>query len=263
MFKFIKIDKKAINSEIKKIEKREKKLRCEKLNSKPSALIVTVEEKIPDKVYKALKRAFSKAFDIVFNRGTFAIEKTFNKSNVKNEFQVKDFALNINPNRKVIKSLKRTKNNVQNMALSTVEGVGLGLLGIGFPDIILFTSMILKGVYETAVSYGFDYDTNTERLFILKLLEASMRIGNDFIETDNEIDDFITKNILNQIDDDYIKTQTNHTADAFAVEMLTMKFIQGLPVIGVLGGLANPVYYHKIMSYVQLKYRKRYLYSKL
>ena len=38
-----------------------------------------------------------------------------------------------------------------------------------------------------------------------------------------------------------------------------MKFVQGIPVVGVLGGAANPVYYRKILRYVQLKYRKRYL----
>ena len=34
------------------------------------------------------------------------------------------------------------------------------------------------------------------------------------------------------------------------------------PIVGMIGGAANPVYYHKVMSYVQLKYRKRYLLKK-
>lgn len=38
--------------------------------------------------------------------------------------------------------------------ISGVEGVGLGLLGIGLPDIPLFTAVILKSVYEIALSYG-------------------------------------------------------------------------------------------------------------
>ena len=41
--------------------------------------------------------------------------------------------------------------------------------------------------------------------------------------------------------------------------MLLLKFIQGLPVVGILGGAANPLYYHKITAYTQLKYRRRYL----
>ena len=53
----------------------------------------------------------------------------------------------------------------------------------------------------------------------------------------------------------------NATASAFALDMLLLKFIQGIPVIGLVGGAANPVYYKKVMQYVQLKYKKRYLLS--
>ncbi len=42
-----------------------------------------------------------------------------------------------------------------------------------------------------------------------------------------------------------------------------MKFIQGLPVVGIIGGMGNPVYYRKIMDYIQLKYKKRYLTVKI
>ena len=45
-------------------------------------------------------------------------------------------------------------------------------------------------------------------------------------------------------------------------DMLVLKFIQGLPVVGIVGGLSNPVYFNKIMEYVRLKYHKRYLLNK-
>lgn len=61
------------------------------------------------------------------------------------------------------------------------------------------------------------------------------------------------------ITDEEFDRQIQSTASAFAVDMLLLKFIQGLPVVGILGGAANPVYYGRIMKYVQLKYRKRYL----
>ena len=44
--------------------------------------------------------------------------------------------------------------------------------------------------------------------------------------------------------------------------MLCMKFIQGIPVVGVLGGAVNVSYFNRVMRYVKLKYRKRYLLSK-
>ena len=44
--------------------------------------------------------------------------------------------------------------------------------------------------------------------------------------------------------------------------MLLAKFVQGIPVAGILGGISNPVYYRRILYYVQLKYQKRYLLQK-
>ena len=52
-------------------------------------------------------------------------------------------------------------------------------------------------------------------------------------------------------------------ASALAMDMLILKFIQGIPVVGILGGAANPVYYGKILKYVRLKYRKGYLLKQL
>ena len=56
-----------------------------------------------------------------------------------------------------------------------------------------------------------------------------------------------------------LQRQLRQTGNAFAAEMLLVKFVQGLPVVGVLGGAANPLYYNRVMRYVQLKYQKRYL----
>ena len=53
--------------------------------------------------------------------------------------------------------------------------------------------------------------------------------------------------------------QIKRTAQVFAMDMLLLKFVQGLPVVGIVGGAANPVYYRKVMRYVEVKYRKRYL----
>ena len=59
-----------------------------------------------------------------------------------------------------------------------------------------------------------------------------------------------------------MKEQMQHTADAFAVDMLVSKFIQGIPVVGVVGGLTNPMYYRKTQLYVRLKYQKRFFMTK-
>ena len=45
-----------------------------------SALQQKLEEKIPEKLEETLNTAFIKAFDLVFEKGTGLIEKTYNKT---------------------------------------------------------------------------------------------------------------------------------------------------------------------------------------
>ena len=66
------------------------------------------------------------------------------------------------------------RSNRTNVALTTIEGVALGTLGIGLPDIIVFVGMLLKGIYQTALNYGFDYDSLDEQNFILCMIEAAL-----------------------------------------------------------------------------------------
>ena len=56
--------------------------------------------------------------------------------------------------------------------------------------------------------------------------------------------------------------QMRQTADCFAADMLCIKFLQGLPLVGVIGGPSNVVYCKKINDYARLKYQKRYLLQK-
>ena len=142
--------------------------------------------------------------------------------------------------------------------MTTVEGMGLGALGIGLPDIVLFLGTLLKGVYETSLAYGFPYDIPQEQMWILKMLSTSLSTGDAWAEGNAQVEEMITLETVDITQED-LAQQIKQTASVFAMDMLLLKFIQGLPVIGILGGAANPVYYHKVMKYVQLKYRKRYL----
>lgn len=256
--------------ELKNIEKEEEKLRKHAGQENGSKWKEALEERIPQKVLVNLKKAFGKAFELVFEKGMGIIEKTYPKEEMEKDFQIQDYAFELKGKRKELKKMKAasSKRNLKNLTISTVEGAGLGFLGIGLPDIAVFTGMILKGTYETALHYGFAYDTLEERLFLLKLLEASVSRGEAWKrcneEADRMIEDFVSRQSVSegQSSQQGAAEQLAKTADAFAVDMLAAKFIQGLPVIGIAGGLSNPVYYSRIMKYVQLKYRKRYLKSK-
>ena len=56
--------------------------------------------------------------------------------------------------------------------------------------------------------------------------------------------------------------EVEQASTALSNAMLMAKFIQGLPVVGVAGGMNNPVIYQKISQYAALKYKKRYLATK-
>ena len=145
--------------------------------------------------------------------------------------------------------------------ITTAEGVGLGVLGIGLPDIVLFIGYILKGIYETALKYGYDYDKPEERYLILKMMSAAIQKRHKWVEADIEVNDYLQAMVIPADED--IAEQIDQTADAFAMDMLVMKFIQGIPLVGAVGGLSNPYYFMKIMEYVRLKYHKRYLLEKM
>lgn len=95
------------------------------------------------------------------------------------------------------------------------------------------------------------------------MLETSMSTGIIWGELNTKVDDYIEQMISADLTEEEIRRQIQRTSNTFAADMLVMKFIQGLPVIGMVGGAMNPVYYGRIMSYVQLKYRKRYLEGKI
>lgn len=150
------------------------------------------------------------------------------------------------------------QSDLLNMAITTAEGIGLGALGIGMPDVVLFLTNLLKGIYETALNYGFDYESRTEQYIILCMMETALRTGEDRSAGNCRVEELIVNGIAERSQTDF-DTQIKATASALAMDMLILKFIQGIPVVGILGGAANPVYYHKVMQYVKLKFRKRYL----
>lgn len=58
------------------------------------------------------------------------------------------------------------------------------------PDIVIRVGVLLRGVYETALKYGFDYDSPEEKLFILKMIEAlseELLDGIDYISEQSQV----------------------------------------------------------------------------
>lgn len=254
-----------VEKELQKIEREELKLRqyAQKHKTGPDWK-TELEDKIPEKVLYGLQKAFSKAFYLIFEKGTAVIEKTYDKDSIAKDFRINDYAVDVKGSRKEIARIrsKATSGNMLHTVVTTVEGVGLGALGIGLPDIVIWMGVLLRGIYETALKYGFEYETIGEKILILKMIETAIVSGEEWIALDSENDAYIAGAVDMGADENELKQQIEKTANALATKMLVLKFIQGLPVVGMLGGAANPVYYQKIMRYIQLKYRKRYLLGK-
>ncbi len=283
----------AIDKELKLIHRQEESLRRAAMKGKTPQWKTALEEKVPGSIYENLQKAFRKAFAIVFEKGTGLIEKTYNRESLEEDCQVREFAFQVKANRKTLKKARKDARagNLRNLAITSAEGIGLGVLGIGLPDIVMFVGVLLKGIYETALQYGYAYDSDQERCFILKLMETAVLKGEDWEEGNREIDRYIESSAADCAGEEEtgaeesgeeeieakgpgeeqqseawekdlrerVKEQTGRTADAFAMDMVLLKFIQGLPVVGILGGAGNPLYYNKVIKYAELKYRKRYL----
>jgi len=250
----------ALDREFQEVEKQERKQERSALQAKNTQWRTDLERKIPKSVYTGLESAFCKGFSLVFNQGRAVIEKTYNKEDLQADHAIRDFAVQLKGGRKELKQMRRSasRSDLQNLVVTSAEGIGLGLLGVGIPDIVLFISTLLKGIYETALNYGFDYVSRQEQMLILKMMETALTSGEEWVRCNRDVDAMLTDAVISVADEEF-EAQLLKTSAVFSVDMLLLKFIQGIPVVGVLGGAANPFYYGKVMRYVQLKYRKRYL----
>ncbi len=239
--------------------KREQKLLEKRKEKKETALNKLLSDKVPPKLQSTLDTAFGKAFALVFEKGTSIIEKTYNKDALEKAFKINQYADELQGNRKSLQtfSKKAGKAGTVNLAVSGVSGVGMGLLGIGLPDIPVFTGMILKCVYEIALSFGFDYTSVSERYFILLLVEGAVSYGEHLVQVDAQIESFMKEP---KLPEGYLETkQISSASSGLSKELLYMKFLQGIPLVGAVGGAYDVVYMKQITAYAKLKYQKRFL----
>ena len=103
-------------------------------------------------------------------------EKRENILNQKQDYQVRQYTADVKQNSKSLRSFskKARDTGTKNLLLSGVAGIGMGVLGIGLPDIPVFTGMILKNIYETALQYGYSYESREEKYFILLLIRGAV-----------------------------------------------------------------------------------------
>ncbi len=241
------------------LQKREASFLRRQEQKKENILTMKLSKKIPAKLQQTLDTAFYQAFALIFAKGTHIIEKTYKAEERKKNFQINDYADDVRQSRKSLRAFGKQANaaGTGNMLLSGAAGIGMGLMGVGIPDIPVFTSLLLKNIYEISLSYGYDYKLPQEQYFILLLIEAAVSCGQQSRSLNEEINRCIRWGTLPEVED--LTPQIRKTADALAKDLLYMKFLQGIPVVGAIGGAYDAVTMGHVSDYAKLKYQRRLL----
>ena len=261
--------KNILEQQLKLVERQESKFLNTPVNPFMKSTLTPAVEKIqsmiPAKLKTALDKAFFKGFQFVFEKGSQIIEKTYDKEKLELDYDINNYAVDKRANKRHIKRIDKqsVQSKLINTSISAVEGGALGLLGIGLPDIPLFLSVILKTIYEIALSYGYGYSTEQEKTYILLLICGAITKDEEQKKFDEEIQKLgatIDQNIVPELK---LEEQMKITSEQFTEALLTAKFIQGFPIIGVIGGIVNYNILNKISSYARIRFKKRYLIRKL
>lgn len=254
--------KSAVDIEWRQFQKNEQKFLANRWEKKDSFLNKKLEEKVPEKLQGTLDTAFAKAFALIFEKGTGVIERTYKKDELQKSFKINEYADEVWQTRGSLKVFekKAEKAGRLNLLMSGTAGIGMGIFGVGIPDIALFTGFILRSIYEIALDYGYEYESEAERRFILMIIEGAVSYGEDLRRIDARINAYIERNELPSDYDE--KKQIARTAAGLSKELLYMKFLQGIPIVGLVGGAYDVVYLKKITEYAKLKYKRRFLLKK-
>ena len=218
-----------------------------------------ITELAPEKLMGTLHYAFEKAFGVVFEKGTDAILRVSRQAEHRETYQIQEYALNLGEDRKRLRAFSKTADKAGrgNVVLSGAAGIGMGLFGVALPDVPLFTAMLLKGIYETAESFGFSCETEEERIYVLRLIEAALSDGEDLLERNRILDSFVQE--PGWPEGITLKKQLSATARKVSETVLYGKALQGVPVVGAIGGAGDAVCLSRVQRYAAIKYRKRFL----
>ena len=247
--------RKVCAQELKFLEKRKEK--------KDSTFTALLAEKVPAGLQSALDKAFEKSFSLIFEKGTGFIEKSYDKEKIRQNFQLDDYIASLKNDKKSLKAIttRASGSSLGNTIISGVSGAGLGFIGVGIPDIAVFTSLMLKNLYQMALNFGYNYDNDEEKQFILLLIQGAVSYGNELLKINDELNHFIHHKCFTQGLN--IAENIKKAAKCLSDELLYIKFLQGIPFVGAVGGGYDALYMNRINSYASMKYNYRYLNGRL
>lgn len=233
---------------------------------------------VPQGLSAKLEAAFEKAFRAVLAGGTGLIEKTYSREKLELEYRARDYKTGLMPTRKHIRENSRIarRQRTASTVAAGVEGAGLGLLGIGTPDIPLFLAALFRNLYKLCLHYGIDYENPEEKELLLEMIALSLYQGEDFQQRDAALNRRLYEMAVK---DWRIREKTGkagaaaageakrsvssdavrEAARALSGELLYLKFLQGIAIVGVIGGACDSICMSRISKYASLKFERRHL----
>lgn len=253
-----------INFKLRKLEAEEQKLLFDKhflsRSTKEMAAggISKLQSKIPDKLEETLRKAMKGAFRTVFDNGRYFIDKTYSDKTLRDEYADKRFFAQTGRKRsregRVSRSQRRYAGEV---GFTTVKGVGLGIVGIGLPDVPVLIAELIRICSVSAKSHGFCVERQDEQVYMLRLIRLAAASVDERMILSAELDslsDIIDKG---ETAGCHIDEEIDKTADTLTIAMLVSRFVMGVSIVGVAGGLYDTVIVSRMHRLAEIEYEKR------
>lgn len=248
---------------LNRLERKEARLLKQKGLSLPTE---TLEERIPPGIRSNLEKAFQKAFETMLGSGgTWVVEHTYQKGKTMERFRMWEQPLTPKQAKAELKRMERQGRNAQLLGrlAAGAEGTVLGVLGIGLPDIPVILALLLRSLYQSADRYGFSYHSPEERQYLLLLLQGALTQGEERLHYSREADTLGRALDHGWAIEVNVEETVASTSRCLARELLLVKFVQGIPLVGAVGGLSNLSISGRVARYGRIKYQKRFLEKKV
>lgn len=225
-----------------------------------------IRGKIPPTLSSTLEKAFSGAFALLMGpNGTTFLERTYARRGLDRKAALWEQPLSPAQARKLLRDMERqrTAGTGLDSLLAGAEGTVLGLLGIGLPDIPVFLAWLLRSLFQNGRRYGFPCESDAERVYLLLLLRGSLTAGEER-EALSRRADRLGRALDHGWETSFqLEDEIAETARLLSDRLLLVKFIQGLPLVGVVGGVSNLSLSAAVGRYGAIKYKKRFLERKV
>ena len=105
-----------------------------------------------------------------------------------------------------------------------------------------------------------DYKNAEEKKFILLVIQGAVSHDTKLLKINDELNYYMEHGSFASAID--LEACIKETAACLSKELLYMKFLQGIPVVGAVGGAYDVVYMKQINKFAELKYRRRFFVGK-